>query len=129
MDISLEIFRIVALCCGALSFICLIVAIFVFIKLDIPYVINDLRGNIKNTSIRRREKENLEKNNNVSYSEEAVPEKEIPLTKNENVDDNKEDDDEQYTKPLFSDNKIFDNFKVVKSIIFVNTREEINLER
>lgn len=126
MDMSLEIFRIIAFCCGALSFVCLIVAVFVFVKLKIPYVISDLKGNIKNISIKEREKENLKKNKNDINSTTMNAKNEQGSSEQyaTNIANDEENDDE-YTKPLISEDKVFDNFKIIKSVVFVNTGEEI----
>lgn len=124
---SLEIFRIIAFCCGALSFVCLIVAVFVFVKLKIPYVISDLKGNIKNISIKEREKENLKKNKNDINSTTMNAKNEQGSSDKQYATNiaNDEENDDEYTKPLISEDKVFDNFKIIKSVVFVNTGEEI----
>lgn len=127
MDMSLEIFRIIAFCCGALSFVCLIVAVFVFVKLKIPYVISDLKGNIKNISIKEREKENLKKNKSDIDSKPMNAKNEQRSFDKQYATNiaNDEENDDEYTKPLISEDKVFNNFKIIKSVVFVNTREEI----
>lgn len=123
MNIDIEIFRICAICFGCLAVIFLIVAVILFFKLKIPYVIGELRGNIKSISIQVKEQENKKKNDNLTL--EKTPNNIEPIVKQQVKIE--EDEEENFTKPLEFDNKIFDDFKIIKSIVFVNTREEIKL--
>lgn len=120
---SIEIYRIFSIISAVLSVTCLIVTFILFFKLKIPYVISDLRGNLKNANIRKREQENEEKNKN--YSENKQNKDNAELISNNNQINVYEDD--LVTKPLTPQFNNFDNFKVIKSVVFVNTKEEISI--
>lgn len=121
MNIDIEIFRICAICFGSLAAAFLVIAGILFFKLKIPYVIGELRGNIKSISIQVKEQENKKKNDNLTF--DKMPKNNEPIAKQE-VEIDKEEED-IFTKPLESDNKVFEDFKIIKNIVFVNTREEI----
>ena len=71
-----------------------------------------------------REQENKKKNDNLTF--DKMPENNLePIIKQE-VEIDKEEED-IFTKLLESDNKVFEDFKIIKNIVFVNTREEIKL--
>lgn len=124
MNIDIEIFRICAICFGSLAAAFLVIAGILFFKLKIPYVIGELRGNIKSISIQVKEQENKKKNDNLTF--DKMPENNLePIIKQE-VEIDKEEED-IFTKLLESDNKVFEDFKIIKNIVFVNTREEIKL--
>lgn len=116
MNIDIEIFRICAICFGSLAATFLVIAGILFFKLKIPYVIGELRGNIKSISIQVKEQENKKKNDNLTF--DKMPKNNEPIAKQE---------EDIFTKPLESDNKVFEDFKIIKNIVFVNTREEIKL--
>lgn len=124
MNIDIEIFRICAICFGSLAAVFLIIAGILFFKLKIPYVIGELRGNIKSISIQVKEQENKKKNDNLTF--DKMPENNLaPIIKQKAEID--KDEEENFTKPLELDNKIFEDFKIIKNIVFVNTREEVKL--
>lgn len=123
MNIDIEIFRICAICFGCLAVIFFIVAVILFLKLKILYVIGELRGNIKSISIQVKAQENKKKNDDLAL--EKTPNNiELIVKQKAKIDS---DEEENFTKPLEFDNKVFDDFKIIKSIVFVNTREEIKL--
>lgn len=72
---NIEVFKICAICFGSLAIICLIVALILFFKLKIPYVIGELRGNIKSISIQVKEQENKIKNDGLVSAK--TPENEV----------------------------------------------------
>lgn len=126
MNIDIEIFRICAIGFGSLAAVFLIIAGILFFKLKIPYVIGELRGNIKSISIQVKEQENKKKNDNLTF--DKMPENNLaPIIKQKAEIDKDEDEEENFTKPLELDNKIFEDFKIIKNIVFVNTREEVKL--
>lgn len=129
---NIEVFKICAICFGSLAIICLIVALILFFKLKIPYVIGELRGNIKSISIQVKEQENKIKDDGLVSAK--TPENEVksyPKSQMQsditNVSAPDEDEEDNFTKPLEYDKKIFDDFKIIKNVVFVNTREEIKL--
>lgn len=122
---NIDVFRIISICCIALAALCFVVAIVLFFKLQIPDVVNDLRGKVKNESIKNREKENIKNakalNANVNNAaQRQMAQEAAAMPKEDEFSD-------EGTKPLVANSVSYDNFKVIKSVVYVNTREVIKL--